>query len=360
VGYGFAGMNSGSVSGFALQRTSALADDSPLAPVPAIARALPANYIDTIDAARLVAIVGVVFVHAFVVPIASYGVPFYIFAALYFQMRSFQRHPSATLDRYLLRRFRRLYVPFFLWTVIYAVVVWTKCYIEGTARPTLFQTAWLWTGSEFHLWFLPFLLFGTTLTAIACRLSANLPRLRMAIMVGCALFGAYLSVIRRPDWLNYDSTSSEGFFFLNAWKALPSLFLGVAFAWWLADRKEDLRIPPAIGFIGLLMVVTMVADQFVNGYSRLDRTLSGLGLLLAALAPWPKQIVSVLAPIGRLSYGMYLSHLLVIGAMLGLAKRMHIPTTTQLKLFTWLATVVLSYLLAKALSRSKWLTILNG
>src|SRR5262249_6207412 len=145
---------------------------------------------------------------------------------------------------------------------------------ERAPRTPLFQVPWLWTGSEFHLWFLPFLLYGTILTGIACRLTGKYPRVRLAVIISSALFGAFLAVAPRPHWLDYDPWSAEGFFFLTSWKALPALFLGTSFAWWLADHDEEIQISPALGFIGLLLVATMVANQFIHGYSRLDRTLS--------------------------------------------------------------------------------------
>ena len=72
----------------------------------------------------------------------------------------------------------------------------------------------------------------------------------------------------------------------NAGKSLPSAFLGLSRPWWLAWDCDDRLFSPALGFAGLLLTFAMLANQIVSGYSRVDRTLSGLGWLMAALAAW--------------------------------------------------------------------------
>src|SRR5690349_11297936 len=71
-------------------------------------RAQSATRIDAIDAARFVAILGIVFIHSVETPqlvrlgyIGTFGVPFYLFASLFFQARAFRRNPHRPLDQYI-------------------------------------------------------------------------------------------------------------------------------------------------------------------------------------------------------------------------------------------------------------------
>jgi peptidoglycan/LPS O-acetylase OafA/YrhL len=318
-----------------------------------------ASRIESIDAARFIAVAGVLAVHASQIPEIAFAVPFYVFASLYFQARSFRRKPKP-LHLYIPGRLRRLYLPFLVWTCIYAVTTAFRNYMHGQPFALRFHWEWLLVGSMFHLWFLPFLMVVTIIGAMGCRVAAKYLLIRRVIVVVSALIGAFLAIAPRPDWLNYSASVSGGFFYLSAWKALPSFFLGWALAWWLAEKDEEPGFTPAIGFIGIILTATMIGDQLINGYSRLHRNIAGLGLLMAGLVPWRGRFVAALASMGRLSYGVYLSHVMVASGLKYLTTPWNLPNTASRNFFFWAATLAGSYLLALTFDRIKWLRFLNG
>src|SRR5262245_31367016 len=141
--------------------------------------------IDTLDAARLVALIAIIFIHTVESPelrrvslIGTFGVPFYLFAALYFQARSFRRNPHRPFHRYVADRIYRLYLPFLAWSAIYLVARDLKHLFivrDGAVHASVPE---LWIGTAHHLWFLPLLLVVTIMTAALSRMCGESPTLR--------------------------------------------------------------------------------------------------------------------------------------------------------------------------------------
>ncbi len=322
--------------------------------------------IATLDAGRLVALIAIIFIHTVESPelqrvslLGTFGVPFYLFASLYFQARSFRRHPNRLLHQYIADRFFRLYVPFLVWTAIYLLARNAKHLFlvrDGAFSGGVF---YLWTGGAHHLWFLPLLFIVTIFSAALGRLCAGNESLRWWVIVISAVIGTVLAVVPRPAWLNYIN-GEEAVFFLQCWKALPSAFLGLSLAWWLAWDCDDHLFSPALGCAGLLLTIAMLSNQIVNGYSRIDRTLSGLGWLLAAMAAWRGPWVSWMARIGRLSYGIYLAHVLVVEGVQTVAHRAGIGASIGLDLVTMTAAFFGALAITIVISRSKHLRWING
>ena len=322
--------------------------------------------IDSLDAARLIAIGLIIFLHTCESPALSklgaagtFGVPFYLLASLYFQARSFARKPQMPLHHYLLRRIKRLYLPMLAWTFIYLLARDIKHHFYTHLEPVRWSVSLLWTGSAHHLWFLPMLMIVTVAAAILNRACARRPGIRNAVIIGSAIVGTYLAICPRPDWLNY-AFDNEGYFFWECWRALPSVFLGLSIAWWLALGRSGALFTPAVGFAGILVTCAMVGDQVLHGYSRLERTMSGMGWLMVALTAWSAPWVPALARLGRHAYGIYLVHVMLIESIQAIAHHAGYGSSVALDLFTMTSTFVLSTAIAISISRIPHLRWLNG
>lgn len=322
--------------------------------------------VDTLDAARLIALISIIFIHTAESPqlqrlslIGTFGVPFYLFAALYFQARSFRRNPHRLFHHYVVDRIYRLYVPFLAWSAIYLIARNLKHLFivhDGIVHASITD---LWVGVAHHLWFLPLLLIATIATAALSRMCADHRSLRWWIIIGSAIVGTILTVVPRPDWLNY-AHGGEPYFFLQCWKALPSAFLGLSLAWWLVFHCDEQLFSPALGFIGLLLTIAMLANQVISGYSRMDRTLSGMGWLLAALAAWRGAWVQWMARLGRCSYGIYLAHVLVVEGVQAIAHKRGFASSVELDVFTMLAAFAISLVITVTIARSRYTRWING
>ena len=170
------------------------------------------------------------------------------------------------------------------------------------------------------------------LAAAIIKPSLRRPNVRSAMLALFAVAGLVLALVKRPDWLNY--VGEDGYWFLQSWKALPSLCLGIALALWLVDRPLDKLGTPLIGAAGLALTAVTLGEQWVNGYSRSLRTLSGFGWLLIALAPWRARILPVLARLGRHSYGIYLVHVLFVQGAQAIIHRAGQPVSPSMDILT--------------------------
>jgi len=106
--------------------------------------------------------------------------------------------------------------------------------------------------------------------------------------------------------------------------------------------------------VGALIVVGSISSMSIYGIHPLGRNLAGLGLFTFALVPSRFFVFSGLAPIGRLSFGVYLAHPLVIGACKSVA---HISGQAQrwwMDLAVFAAAFVGSYLLTLLLRNNHW------
>jgi surface polysaccharide O-acyltransferase-like enzyme len=117
---------------------------------------------------------------------------------------------------------------------------------------------------------------------------------------------------------------------------------------------------PAIGFAGILMTFMMVADQIISGYSRVDRTLSGLGWLIAALASWRGAWVGWLARLGKHSFGIYLSHALFIEGIQAAAHASGYGVSLGLDLVAMTGGFIGALLTTLLIARTPKLRWLNG
>lgn len=133
----------------------------------------PSTRILAIDAGRLVATFGIVWVHvsevqglsARAAALGRFGTSFYIIAAVLMSALPFFKQPARPPRDVVRQRARRLLLPFLLWSIIYAL------FYLGTMLPQgypLAKIVSLWgplAGTAPHLWFLPFAFLASALTA---------------------------------------------------------------------------------------------------------------------------------------------------------------------------------------------------
>lgn len=327
----------------------------------------PNGRIDSFDAARLIAVLGIIYIHAAESAqlatfgwIGTFGVPFYLFASLYFQARSFRRHPERQLQDYVLLRVRRLYLPFVAWMLIYLLARNFK-HIAISHQPLVPLRYWhFWTGTANHLWFLPMLVGVTILSGALCRAFIYRRTTRWATIVVCAILGVLFAIAPRPSWFNHVS-DDQGYFLYQCWKVLPSVFLGIALAWPLAWQSVGrVVLNPLLGVMGATLTLVMITSQITYGYSRIDRTLSGLGWFIAALVAWRGPWVKWAARLGRHGYGIYLSHILFVEGFQAVGHKLGYGISVQFDLLCILAAIIGSTIVAIQLDRNRRLRWLNG
>jgi peptidoglycan/LPS O-acetylase OafA/YrhL len=134
----------------------------------------------------------------------------------------------------------------------------------------------------------------------------------------------------------------------------------MAFAWIMTMGPVEYTVSKAVGVAGIVLALACSTEQVLRGIQPIPRGLSGLGCMVAALAPWKGRAMSVLARFGRYSYGVYLSHVLVGEIVRAVAAHSHLPVSAGLDLVIFVFSFAGSLAIVMALGKSPRLAWLNG
>ena len=272
-----------------------------------------------VDAIRVIASVLIIWIH---VPqsdamiattiVGRFAVPFFVFAAVFFATQNGLQKRERTVRQTIGSRFRRIYAPFVVWSVIYVVFKGVKLLVVPN-QPNDFP-GWevVFVGTAYHLWFLPFIFFATV-AAFAGARSTAAERLREA-----GLFVALLGVVccsARTDYWQVD----DGFKY--AFQTMPAALWAFGFAT-IAHQTSIGRlqtlISPVAFFIGVLSLLAVVAV----GRNVLFENVAGMSLFVWAY--WRKDrqpLPAWISHLAKLSFGIYLSHMLFIKVAEALIQR---------------------------------------
>jgi peptidoglycan/LPS O-acetylase OafA/YrhL len=320
-----------------------------------------------IDVIRFFAATGIVFVHTVQSDLFlhwghffRFAVPFFLFASLYYQTLSFRRKPDVTFSSYAVGRFFRLYMPFLVWSAVYLGVRDVKRMKLTHLGPAKLTLSMIWKGTEYHLWFLPYLLVASILLcAVHKFIIQKRPNLRWT-MIGLALAaGVVACYFGKPNGSGEDY--SEPAFEYFQWRInLPATFWAMAFAWAMAAGPMVYRISSLVGWGGLALAFTCSVWQAVHDIALFPRAMTGLGCMLAALSPWKQQLWAGVAKLGRRGYGIYLCHVLPIEIVKAITNKKGFAHTPALDVAVFAVSFVAAVSIALLLDRSKKTAWLNG
>jgi len=288
-----------------------------------------------------------------------FAVPFYLFASLYFQSLSLRRNADRSLGSYIAGRVRRLYFPFLAWSAIYLVAHDIKRAMFGHG-PMPVRVDVLLTGTEYHLWFLPFLLAVSILFAVIYRtLLARNASLRWMLIPALIIVGILFTTMPLPGKA-IDEFADLNNVYSHWWRASSAACWAMAFAWLTTLGPVVYSVGPIIAASGLALLITCSFKQVVDGIQIIPRSLTGLGAMLAALAPWRGPLVSRLARYGRYGYGVYLCHVLIVEPAHIVIAKLHVQPNVWSDLTTFVLAFAGAMILVNLFARSPKLKWLNG
>lgn len=312
----------------------------------------------TLDAARFVAAIAIVWLHS---PesellkrfsaLSGFAVPFFTMSAVLLVFQGARRDPTRPLGTYALSRVRRIYVPFLVWTVIYLLIRNLKHAIlshEPIVRP---NPSMLLAGSAHHLWFLPFILVLTIVAFAAAKLVARSTSPAIAWTLAIVLLLAGVLCGRTgPQWF------ADWYLLNRTWAASPAIAWGFALAIVYPLLPDALWQNRALSFFGVAIWVGCAALSVPFG-SRflLPENLAGLGFFILSLARWTdlQPLVVRLAGLGSLAYGVYLSHIMFVEGVQAIAARAGIRQVAWLDVVVFLLSATLAIGFVRAVSGTK-------
>ena len=308
-----------------------------------------------LDFTRLIAAYSIVWLHtprstqlAPWAVLGRFAVPFFTAGAVLFVIQGLRKQPDRSLREYTVNRFRRIYLPFLAWCFIY----WGLKIVKKIALPDepndFPGIEVLWTGTYWHLWFMPFILVVTLSTFVLGRLVIGRQFLEWLVATTTLAIGIAIASVNPPDWV-----VADGGFITQAWNALPAVCWGLTFAFIFRagfGKVVAARTTSLIALSGFLALMVLLAT---HGRSLLVENASGLLLLVAALQPKSPRPIETVARFGAVAFGIYLAHPLVIKICEEIAAKLHWGISWQLDLSIFAIAAVGSTWLAWALARSR-------
>jgi peptidoglycan/LPS O-acetylase OafA/YrhL len=272
----------------------------------------------TTRAVRFLAAAAVVWAHTIECPevlsqpysLPRFAVRFFAAASVVLAVRAAVSPGRSTVAGYATERFRRLYIPFAVWSVIYAAARTVLPGLNPEWYDLRFGWEWVQTGTSYHLWFLPFILIvsiGAYAAAAAMsRVISGPPLWRTAVALGLAVVGIGIAVSPMPESLEGHHPHHP------ILDATPAAIWGLGLAF--AIGSDTRRVPRAAGFLGLAGFLASAGYLVVAGRERFAENVCGVSILVFCLG-CPRAIrVRSLGWLGGLSYGVYLNHVLVVEA----------------------------------------------
>jgi surface polysaccharide O-acyltransferase-like enzyme len=293
-----------------------------------------------IDAMRVVASFMIIWIH---VPrseellattiVARFAVPFFVFAAVFFAAQTGLKKPDRSATGYLLTRFRRIYVPFLLWSGVYLAMKWAKLLLTPN-QPNGFP-GWevLFVGTAYHLWFLPFIFVATSITFAVSREFAKTGNSDSGVIIVVALVvGTMTSFVSSDAW-----NVADGFKY--AWQTVPSTFWAVGFALVL-NRTGRPGINRVLSPLAIMTAITASVVLVSNGRNVLLENLAGSSLFIWSYSSQIKRIPKWIVALAPFSFGIYLSHMLFIKVAEAVTQKFALPASMTVDVVVFAVTVI--------------------
>ena len=310
-----------------------------------LARPEATGRLANLDAGRVLATYGVMWTHvaemqdqtAAVAALGRFGTSFYVAAAVFFAARTATKRHPPSFGVALRQRVRRLLVPFLLWSAIYAAFYYIVTRPSGMTLVELVKWWGPFAGTARHLWFLPFAAFaGTFAFWLVPRLLRYTPKqLAWATVIAAVVtYWVFYRVVffamdrlwaidwhlhRLDRWIEEVPLMVASIFGSALFIRLSTPSGGVPDA--VRDTPPGRQAAPRLA-VAMLVAFVALEIFYLKGFAFIDlvthsegrfiANLAGLMLLGAMLSIGQRRWLDAIAPLGRLTYFAFLSHLVLL------------------------------------------------
>ncbi|MBC7784040.1 MAG: acyltransferase [Burkholderiales bacterium] len=309
-----------------------------------------------LDGMRGLAILGVIWLHAAATlpeGAGMFAVPFFVIVAMVMTARSVVRHPEQSTAAYVGKRIARLYPAFLFWCLVYEAIRQAKALQTGGIGSIRIDMRGFVGGTYEHLWFVPFLLLATMIIVPLVKLTSRSVPAQRTVAVMVIVAAIILSILPVPPQIQM----LEG-----PWKcirasywALPAMLTGIAIAMLGMNRRAELRVPPALGYAGIVLLVASTAVQWHATDPWLPAaTLGGLGALWIAMSGIASPLLPRMAWLGAMSLGIYLSHVVFLRVLVIVCEKKQIGAGAAVDVIGFVLALIGAIAVTWTLSRSRW------
>jgi peptidoglycan/LPS O-acetylase OafA/YrhL len=323
-----------------------------------------------LDALRFIAAIAIVWQHT---PESSqlnpfsrlsvFAVPFFVMAGVFFVFAGVRRNPQRPTSEYLLGRFRRIYVPFLVWSVIYLAIRDLKHALLSHQSSVEFSPGILIGGSAHHLWFLPYMFVISVVAFALAKLVVGRPTTERVMAVALCIVGIaagfgsptfFAKLIDGAKAADQETLASIWYVCDRGWNMVPAVLWGAALGAIFPIIPARIWSNRAIGIIGLGVSMVCIAIALTPYRTILSDNVAAVGLVALALSRWTTATVNQLAKLGGLAYGIYLCHVMFIEGMQAVAARAGYTGRWWLDAIVFPAAAIAAIVLTWVLSRWSW------
>lgn len=282
-------------------------------------------HVTGLDAGRVVAALGTIWIHTGLDPdfasssaLGRFAVPFFCILAGFFLVKALQGRWAGRAAGYVATRAGRLYVPFLVWTLIFAGLRLGVEHTIGANFPLELGLQTPLVGTMYHLWFLPFLALATALGAPLVVWALRSPaRTRWT---GVAFLAAGTALALKVPSFDSGSGLSLWYFIDRSLHRLPGFLWGVGLGLsWGTDLLAYRRRVDRLGVMRLVAPAAVLAAclgyYWAMGRTPIAANLAGLAFAMVCLRLGETGAARRLAVLAPLSFGVYLLHPLFASAL---------------------------------------------
>jgi len=302
-------------------------------------RSSAASRVTGLDAARVLATFGIVWVHVAEIQrqpenlstLGRFGTSFYTLAALFLSSRAYFLGSTIAPSEVVRRRAKRLLVPYVIWCALYAVFYFVTMYPQGQSVGVITRYWGPLFGTSPHLWFLPFAFCAGALASYAVPQLMRWPSWLLLVGGSALTLCAYIYVHGTGGML-IPETLIETLHLhrLERWLEEAPLVCAALFGLSLYGKhmtrlgRVGKNARMRVAWIALAVFVTVQvtyglcledwAPRF-GSRVRFMANLAGAAWLVVFVAARDGKWIKKIAPYGRATYFAYLSHQMILDAL---------------------------------------------
>jgi peptidoglycan/LPS O-acetylase OafA/YrhL len=289
-----------------------------------------------LDAFRGFAAFGVVWLHTFIsgttglanpgglgiesigwLRLRDFSLPLIVMSSFFVLTISILRKPESKFSGFFTTRFKRLWIPLFIWTSVYCLM-WTFVMplVLGWNSFGKLPSVDVFIGGYMHLWFLQFIFLGSLIVyPVLCwlRSKSEAERMKISILfflaaaIYAVVFKLLIQPIIKPSLFPFEPSMSFMIFIVQASKYAFFIPIAVGLGI-LSDKINNFYKQNGFRIFSLASVLFSLILHLTVEHSALTAPTYGIAVFMAALQPWkriPYRLVYISA---AYSYGIYILH----------------------------------------------------
>jgi peptidoglycan/LPS O-acetylase OafA/YrhL len=306
-------------------------------PSPEISKTSSSQRYEGLDAIRGLAAFGVVWLHTFQsgatnvvnpgdfigsesiawLKLRDFSLPLIVMSSFFVLTISILRKPENNFSSFFTTRFKRLWIPLFIWTNVYCLM-WTFVIplVLGWNNFGQILSIDVFISGYMHLWFLQFILLGSlivypVLSWLRSKSEAKRMKISILFFLSAAIYVVVLKLliqpIIQPILISFNPSVSLKIFIQQASKYVFFIPIAVGLGI-LSNQINNLYKRNVFRICSLIAVLFSLIFHMTVGYSAISAPIYGISAFMAALQPWKKIPLRLVYVSAEYSYGIYILH----------------------------------------------------